>query len=198
MEAEVLKERYAPCEPIVLKDTKWLGLSETAKRQMFKRLSDKGILKRYMSGVYYFPEKEKTVSGDAVIQKMYLGDKMECYGYQTGCFLGEKIGVTKRKDRYLCIVTNRENSRGRFRIVGDKKIYIKKPYLELTKSNVDSATILDFIREWEKYSEQSEEETFQKIREYITKKKIDRQQLIKTAAFYPDKVSALLLKHKLI
>ena len=57
MVVEVLKKQYRPCEPIVLSDMKWLKQSPGALRQAFKRMSDQGIVKRYMNGVYYFPDK---------------------------------------------------------------------------------------------------------------------------------------------
>lgn len=194
---EALKKRYAPCEPIVLRDTKWMGLSETAKRQMFKRLSDKGVLKRYMSGVYYFPAKERTISNEAVLKKMYICNGIEYYGYQAGYYLAKQIGVTKREDKYLYIVTNMETSRGRFRVLKDRKVYLRKPYLRIQKENAEAAALLDFIREWKRYSDVSEEETFSLINKYVKQKRIDRQQLLELAPYYPDKVSAMLLKYKL-
>ena len=63
----MLKKQYRPCEPIVLSDMKWLKLKPGALRQAFKRMSDKGIVKRYVNGVYYFPDKGKRPSIEDVL-----------------------------------------------------------------------------------------------------------------------------------
>lgn len=198
MVVEMLKKRYAPCEPIVLNDMKWLKLGPDAKRQMFKRLSDKGILNRYINGVYYFPGKEREPSLEKVLKRMYLEDDKESYGYYAGCLLGKKIGVTKKVDEYPIIVTNKENSRGRFRQIGEKKVYLRKPYIKINRDNVKAAAVLDFIREWELYSDLSEESTFSYIRKYMKKEKISRQIFNEVAIGYPSRVSAMILKYGLM
>lgn len=194
---EMLKKRYGPCEPIVLSDIKWMKLSSGALRQMFKRMSDKGILQRYMNGVYYFPENGKKMMAEAVIEGMYIANRKERYGYFAGFSYGRRIGVTDREDEYPIIVTNKETSRGRFRMVSKKRVYLKKPYAYITKGNVEEMALLDFIREWDAYSDLNEEDTFSHIKSFMKEKNIDKRIFIEAAAWYPNRVSALLLKHKL-
>lgn len=197
MVVEMLKKRYGPCEPIVLSDMKWLKLNSGALRQMFKRMSDKGILQRYMNGVYYFPEKGKKMMEETVINRMYIGNEKEKYGYFAGCEFGRRLGVTERADEYPIVVTNKENSRGRFRMVSKKRVYLRKPYTFITIDNVKEMALLDFIREWDMYSEKNEEETFSHIKKYMKREKIDKRVLIEVAVQFPHKVSALLIKHRL-
>ena len=198
MVAELLKKQYAPCEPIVLSDIHWAKLNSGALRQAFKRLSDKGILNRYMNGVYYLPEKDKRPSVEEVISKMYLENAEQVYGYYAGFAYGRLLGVTKQEDKNSIIVTNKENSRGRFRLITVRKIYLRKPYTIITKDNVEAMALLDFIREWEMYSDLSEEDTFACIKEFLKVKKISRTVFLETAVHFPGKVSALLIKHKLV
>lgn len=198
MVAELLKKQYAPCEPIVLSDIHWPKLNSGALRQAFKRLSDKGILKRYMNGVYYFPEKDKRPSVEAVISKMYLQNKQEVYGYYAGYAYGRSLGVTEKEDKNSIIVTNKENSRGRYRLITVRKVYLRKPYTTITKDNVEAMALLDFIREWEMYSDLSEEDTFKRVKEYLKNKKISRTVFLEMAVHFPSKVSALIVKHKLV
>lgn len=198
MVAELLKKQYAPCEPIVLSDIHWPKLNSGAVRQAFKRLSDKGVLNRYMNGVYYFPEKDKRPSVEAVISKMYLENKEEIYGYYAGYAYGRELGVTKKEDKHSIIVTNKENSRGRYRLITVRKVYLRKPYTIITKDNVEAMALLDFIREWEMYSDLSEEDTFLRVKEYLRMKKINRTVFLETAVRFPSKVSALIVKHKLV
>ena len=151
-----------------------------------------------MNGVYYFPDKGKKPSEEAVLDKLYIENEKETYGYYTGYAFGQRLGVTEKTDKHPVIVTNKENSRGRFRIIATQKAYIRKPYAKITKENVKAMALLDFIREWEVYSDFEEEETFSYIKNYIKKQKIDKTTLMETAVYFPGKVSAMLLKHKLV
>lgn len=198
MVVEMLKKQYGPCEPIVLSDVKWLKLNSGALRQAFKRMSDKGILKRYMNGVYYFPEKDKKPSVEDVLFKMYLGDGKEVYGYYAGCIYAQKLGVTEREDKYPILVTNKENSRGRLRPITARKVYLRKPYTKITRDNAEGMALLDFIREWEMYSDLSEEDTFSYIKKYLEEQSINKTIFLETAVHFPSKVSALIVKHKLV
>lgn len=198
MVVEMLKKQYRPCEPIVLSDMKWLKLNSGALRQAFKRMSDKGIVNRYMNGVYYFPEKGRKPSVEAVLHRMYIGNDVQIYGYYAGYTYGRKLGVTEMEDSYPIIVTNKENSRGRFRKVSVKKVYLRKPYTDITKDNAEAVALLDFIREWELYSDLEEEETFSYIKKYLKKQSIDKTIFLETAVHFPSKVSAMIVKHKLV
>ena len=198
MVVEMLKKQYRPCEPIVLSDMKWLKQSPGALRQAFKRMSDKGIVKRYMNGVYYFPDKGKMPTVDEVVKGLYIGNRKKTFGYYAGFVLGRQLEVTEREDKYPLIITNKENSRGRYRTIANRKVYLRKPYLQITRDNVNTVAILDFIREWELYSDLEESDTFIKVREYLKKQNISKKELLDVAVYFPSKVSAVLVRHKLV
>ena len=198
MVVEMLKKQYRPCEPIVLSDMKWLKQSPGALRQAFKRMSDKGIVKRYMNGVYYFPDKGKMPTVDEVVKGLYIGNRKKTFGYYAGFVLGRQLEVTEREDKYPLIITNKENSRGRYRTIANKKVYLRKPYIQITRDNVNAVAVLDFIREWEMYSDLEESDTFVKVREYLKKQNISKKELLDVAVYFPSKVSAVLVKHKLV
>lgn len=198
MVVEVLKKQYRPCEPIVLSDVKWLKLSPGALRQCFKRMSDQGIVKRYMNGVYYLPDKGKIPSIEDVIAGMYIGNKKRIFGYYSGCAFAKKLGATEREDECPVIVTNKENSRGRYRTIAVRKVYLKKPYITITRDNADIVAVLDFIREWDVFSDLNETDTFIKIKEYMKRQNIGKKELLDVAVYFPNKVSAMLVKHKLV
>ena len=198
MVIEMLKKQYRPCEPIVLSDMKWLKQSPGALRQAFKRMSDKGIVKRYMNGVYYFPDKGKIPTVDEVVKGLYIGNRKNTFGYYAGCILGKLLEVTAREDEYPIIITNKENSRGRYRTIANRKVYLRKPYIQITSDNVETVAILDFIREWESYSDLGESDTFNKVREYLKRQNISKKELLDVAVYFPSKVSAILVKHKLV
>ncbi len=198
MVVEALKKQYRPCEPIVLSDMKWLKLSPGALRQAFKRMSDKGIVKRYMNGVYYFPDKGRMPSIEDVVTGMYIGNRKKTFGYYGGFAYARALDVTKREDECSVIVTNKENSRGRYRTIAVRKVYLRKPYIMITKDNADTVAVLDFIREWDMYSDLNEADTFTKIKDYMKKQGISKKELLDVAVYFPSKVSAMLVKHKLV
>ena len=198
MVVDALKKQYGPCEPIVLSDMKWLKLSPGALRQAFKRMSDKGIVKRYMNGVYYFSDKGEMPSIEDVIKGMYIGNGKKTFGYYSGYTFARRLKVTEREDEYPVIVTNKETSRGRYRTVAVKKVYLRKPYISITRNNADVVAVLDFIREWDLYSDFNETDTFIKIREYMKKQNIGKKELLDAAVYFPNKVSAMLLRHRLV
>ena len=198
MVVEVLKKQYRPCEPIVLSDMKWMKQSPGALRQAFKRLSDKGIVKRYMNGVYYFPDKGKMPSIEDVLEGMYIGNRKKTFGYYAGYAFGRRLGVTGKEDEYPIIVTNKENSRGRFRTVAIRKVYLRKPYMCITKDNVEIVAVLDFIREWDVYSDLGEEDTFSVIKKYMDRQNINKTVVMEAAVHFPSKVAAMIVKHKLV
>lgn len=198
MVTEMLKKQYKPCEPIVLNDMKWLKQSPGALRQAFKRMSDKGIVKRYMNGVYYFPDKGKIPSVDEVVKGMYIGNHKKTFGYYGGFFFGRQLEVTKKEDAYPIIVTNKENSRGRYRTIANKKVYLRKSYIPITKDNVGIVALLDFVREWEAYSELEETDTFKQVKAYLKEHSISKDELLNVAVYFPSRVSAMLVKHKLV
>ena len=177
---------------------KWLKQSPGALRQAFKRMSDKGIVKRYMNGVYYFPDKGKMPTVDEVVKGLYIGNRKKTFGYYAGFVLGRQLEVTEREDKYPLIITNKENSRGRYRTIANKKVYLRKPYIQITRDNVNAVAVLDFIREWEMYSDLEESDTFVKVREYLKKQNISKKELLDVAVYFPSKVSAVLVKHKLV
>lgn len=198
MVVEMLKEQYRPCEPIVLSDMKWLKISSGALRQTFKRMSDKGILKRYMNGVYYFPDNSRSPSLEDVLYKMYIGNRREVYGYRSGYAFANELGVTEKADECPIIVTNKENSRGRFRKMVIGQVYLKKPYRSVTEDNANAQAVLDFIREWEVYSDLSEEDTFTQVKKYMKRNHISKEVLAETAEDFPGRVSMMIVKHRLI
>lgn len=198
MVVESLRKQYKPCEPIVLSDIKWLKLNSGALRQAFKRMADKGVVKRYMNGVYYFPDKGKIPAIEDVISGMYIGNRRKTFGYYGGYAFGRVLGVTEREDECPIIVTNKEMSRGRYRKIVSKIIYLKKPYTDITQDNVDLMAVLDFMREWDVYSDLGEEDTFTHIKEYLIEHNINKGTLLELAVYFPSKVSAMLVKHKLV
>ena len=83
-------------------------------------------------------------------------------------------------------------------MVADEKVYLRKPYTDITKDNVETVALLDFIREWELYSDLNEEDTFLRIKKYIKKHCINQEFMMELAVFFPHKVSTMILKYKLM
>jgi hypothetical protein len=107
-------------------------------------------VKRYSQGHYYI---QSFISGTSVpeipaalevIEKEYIGLKNEI-----GCYIGEcfanSIGLSNNVPGVLEIASNKEKSNGRCILVGGQKVKIKKPLVEINKSNSKILPLLDLF-----------------------------------------------------
>lgn len=177
-----LLENYGYNEPIFLNDLKIEELSENAVRQAVKRFVANGFLERYDNGIYYIPKAEGVLGKSyldplLVIMRKYVRGKSETYGYVTGMYFANQLGLTTQMPAIIEIVTNREATNGRTIMVGNQKVRIKKSRIEISDENADFLQFLDSIGQVEKYSELTIEETIEIIRSYIKYKRFTKAQL---------------------
>jgi len=84
---EYLKDKYGVNEPIRIEDIQFGNYSQPWIFKELKKLVESGRLKRFDTGIYYFPTK--TVFGDSfldprkVVRKRFLSDGENVYGYIT-------------------------------------------------------------------------------------------------------------------
>lgn len=177
-----LLENYGYNEPIFLNDLTIDGLSENAVRQSVKRLVANGFLERYDSGIYYIPKQggllgKSYLDPFLVIMRKYVKNKSETYGYITGIFFVNQLGLTTQMPAVIEIVTNREATNGRMITVGNQKVRIKKPTVAVSNSNADLLQLLDGIGQAEKYTELPMEETIDTMLSYVKQKGFTKKQL---------------------
>jgi hypothetical protein len=148
--AEYLKTEFGIGEPIFIEDVTFENRSRSWVYKELKKLVDQGRLKRFCRGIYYFPKilpwgTESTLSGDKIIERRYIADGKEIYGYVGGFPLLNMAGLTTQVPARGIVISNNANTQGRYVIIGNGKTFIKKSQVTVTKENVKILQFLELM-----------------------------------------------------
>ncbi len=198
-----LMENYGYNEPIFLSDLSIEGLSENAVRQSVKRLVANGFLERYDNGIYYIPKQggllgKSYLDPFLVIMRKYVQNKSETYGYVTGIFFANQLGLTTQMPAVIEIVTNRESTNGRMIMVGNLKVRIRKSSVTISDSNAEILQLLDSIGQAEKYTELPLEKTIATMISYIKQKQFTKGQLSEVSSILTGTTAKKLIEWGMI
>ncbi len=177
-----LLERFGYNEPIFINDLNIPDMTENAVRQAVKRLAASGYLQRYDTGIYYIPKPSK-LSGKSyldpfvVIMRKYIKDNTTTYGYITGAFFANQLGLTTQMPATLEITTNKESTKGRLVNIGGQNVRIKRSALPVTEYNAKVLQFLDAVSVADKYSELNKTEMIERLKQYLRQSKFTQKQL---------------------
>ena len=195
----LVKNTYGFNKPIYIKDIEsLLGISNIYTKVLLKKWVTNNEIKRFDTGIYYFPEKStlfgnKPFNIDEVLIDKYLGKKNNPQGYYSGLTLANIAKITTQVPVVKSIVTNMEKGNGRNVKIGKIQIRISKPRQNINKSNIAALSLLDLINTAEQYSEFSKEETIFKIQEFAQKMQITKRSVRDVIESYPAKTSQKLI-----
>ena len=146
---EYLKNKYGFNEPIYIKVLQFESYSRSWIFKELKNLVDIGELKRFDTGIYYFPTKMpwgvSYLNPRKVIQKRFLSDGDSVYGYIAGLSLKNQVGLSTQVPPLLEIVTNRESAQVRYVNVGPQKVRLRRARATITNENVNALQLLDLL-----------------------------------------------------
>ena len=97
---EEIYKNFSFDEPILIEDIERLFPNKSRPwiDKAIRILVEEKKIKRYSTGVYYIPRKtvlgDSTLSVNKVIEKKYLSNKKEIYGFVTGVSLLNYLGLT--------------------------------------------------------------------------------------------------------
>ena len=82
---EFLKENYKENEPIFISELQYKNLNMNAIRQQILNLTNKNLLIRYDTGIYFIPgdtifKNSKTLNKNKIIEKKYISTNDEMSG----------------------------------------------------------------------------------------------------------------------
>ena len=185
-----IKEHYNEAEPIFFSDLEREGITKSALNQQLKKLCEKGLLQKYDTGVYFIPKKtllKSTVGPNADMVARYRfiskGDKIE--GFYGGNSFANQIGSTTQVPKIVEIVSNNTNSSDREVRIGNRRFYVRKPVVEVTKENVYVLQMLELLKNLDAYLDYSYEEAREKFAEYISVHRITRKDVDLYIRKYP-------------
>lgn len=192
---EILQKNYQPNELFSLEDVYQINNSKN-NRQQLAVLVKQNKLRRYVNGMYYFPEYIFGIETYPTIYD-YIRKKYLKNGFIGGIRLANTLGFTTQNEmNSYTIYSNETTSSMRNYKIRNYQIIVKKPYEIITEKNMAALKILTVILD--DYTELEDKEYSLKIQEYITKNNIPKKQLLLLAEKYPNKIYKNLYKSGVI
>lgn len=170
---EYIKHHYKEAEPIFFSDLEAQASSKSALNQQLKKLCDKGLLMKYDMGVYYLPKMTLLHSvvgpnADMVARYRFISKGDNIDGFYSGNSFANQIGITTQVPRVVEIVSNNTNSSDREVKIGNRRFYVRKPVVPITKENVYVLQMLELLKNLDAYLDYSYAEAKAKFAEYIS------------------------------
>ena len=194
--SEYLKEEYGENEPIYIKDIRFNGYSRPWIFKELKKLADSGEIKRFDVGIYYFPVKmfygEGTLNARKVIERRFLTNGNDVYGYVAGASLMNQTGLSTQVPNLLELVSNNESTRVRDIDVGDQRVRAHRSRTTVTKDNYMTLQFLDLISSISPKA-MDETERFM-LSKYINAIGVKKQAVSQYSGFFPAKTMKNLVE----
>jgi len=186
---EYLLSKYGYNEPINVGNISYRNYSRPWIFLKLKDMVDKGEIKRFDIGVYYFSEKmpwgESVLNARKVIEQRFISNGSEVYGYITGLSLLNKAGLTTQIPNVVEIVTNNESTRVRDVKVGNQRIRARRARTEISKENVGTLQFLDLMNIITPLSINGTERLI--LSKYIKSADVTKDSVLLYAGFFPAK-----------
>lgn len=190
---EFLKLNYKENEPIFISEIQYKNLNMNAIRQQILNLTNKNLLIRYDTGIYFIPgnsifKSSNTLNQNKIIEKKYISNNDEVIGYFSGLNFANRIGLTTQVPNLYEIVSNKATCDYREIKIGTTKVILRKPRTVITIENHLELQFLDMIKEIDNISILDKDENKKIVLNYMNKAKISFEKLQKLLEFYPDKI----------
>ena len=187
-------------EPFKTSEIKFEDYSKEKICMEMTKLCKKGKVVRFETGIYYIPKTNKfgTVifNQSKIVDKKYIKDGEQVFGYYSGTELEYRLGLTKVKPNTIVIYTNGETTRMRRVMVGSQRIILRKPRTKIDKFN---ASVLCFLELMNGIDIETLDEYKRKlIADYITENRITQRQITKYIPYFPDKTCRNLIESEVI
>lgn len=170
---DYIKKNYIEAEPIFFSDLEREDISKSALNQQLRKLCEKGLLKKYDTGVYYIPKRtvlNSTVGPNADMVARYRfiskGDNID--GFYGGNTFANQLGITTQVPKVVEIISNNTNSSDREVRIGNRRFYVRKPITKVTRENVYVLQMLELLKNLDAYLDYSYAEAKEKFAEYIS------------------------------
>lgn len=200
---EYLVEEFGYDEPIFINNLEVKDMSKKALRQAVSRLAKTGSLAKFDTGIYYIPQPDRLLEcayldATKVIIRKYITDGRQIYGYFTGLTGANQLALTSQVSVRQEICSNKESSKGRTLMIGNRTIRVKRARTEVTADNYKILQLLDFFQEVERLSDLPKEEVLSRLKASIKSEGISRKELKKYIPLYPGKVAQKIIEWDLV
>ena len=193
---DYLKDKYGENEPIYIEDIRFKNYSRPWIFKELKKLVDNGEIKRFDTGIYYFPVKmfygDGALSSFKVIQRRFLSDGDNVYGYVSGISLLNQAGLSTQVPNLLELVTNNESTRVRDIRVGNQRVRARRSRTTVTKENAKTLQFLDLMNVITP-SAMDETERFM-LGKYIKSSGVTRDEVSRYAGYFPARATKNMME----
>ena len=140
-------------------------------------------------GVYYIPEKmpwgDSVLSAKKIIDRRFISNGKEVYGYIAGLSLLNKAGLTTQIPNIIEIVTNNESTRVRDVKVGNQRVRARRARTNVTKENAMTLQLLDLMNTIKPASMDETEKLM--CTKYIKNTDVTKDSILQYAGIFPAK-----------
>ena len=109
-----------------------------------------GELRRYAQGIYFVPKisalGESVLSFESVIERKYISDNGDIFGYYSGMSLLNLVGLSDQVPNVPEITTNKEATRKRKVKIRMRSVIVRRSDVEINKDNVLYLQFMDIFR----------------------------------------------------
>jgi len=197
-----LLENYKPGKSILLSQLieQYPSIRPGTIRETLRRLCMQGTLLRIKPGLYQLPSEKvplilQTGSVIDAIETLYLKDeKNSPIGYLSGLNFANKLGLTTQMAAVDYIISNNVANKKREIKINNIRFIINRSRYEVNRENYKLLQVLDLLVNLKQYSDLKEEESMNKIKEYLRDVKLPSKNIAEIVGCYPAKAQILFYK----
>lgn len=197
---ETLLERYGYNEPILTNEIQFKNYSKPWVYKELNRLCENNQLVRFEKGVYYIPKETpfgpSVLNPSKVLEKKYIKSDRETFGYYSGCYLMNILGISSQVPNVIEVYSNNESSKMRDVKVGTQNVRLRKSRVNITKDNAAVLTFLELMNTVDVDALDAEKKRI--IENYIADSKISRRDITRYSRAYPDKAMRNMIESEII
>ena len=196
---DYLLKKYGTNKPILTEELSIPEISYANLRKQLSRYNSQGILEKYSQGVYYIPKEtilgRSTLSIDDVINRKYITNDNDIYGFYSGLSFYNKLGISTQVPYVYEIVTDTEPNRVREPTLPNQHLILRKPYVKINKNNYLENQFLDFINNADS---NDLSDNIEVLKKYIKDNNLNKNVILDLIAYYPSKTSKKLIESRLL
>lgn len=184
-----LQTQYGENTPIFFEDIANVCSGYTRGRvyQLIDAAMNSGLLAKAGYDCYYIPTTtpfgKSLLNPRKVIEKKYISNKGEVYGFYTGVALLNSFGITTQMPNVIEVFTNNEATKSRRVTINNQTIIVKRARTTINNSNYKEMMLLELFNLADIRS--IDARATQKIVDYIKQNNISIQSIMKYAKFVP-------------
>ena len=184
-----LKNQYGEHAPIFFEDIANVCSRYTRGRvyQLIDAAMNSGLLAKAGYDCYYIPTTtpfgKSLLNPRKVIEKKYISNEGEVYGFYTGLALLNSFGITTQMPNVIEVFTNNEATKSRRVTINNQTIIVKRARTTINNSNYKEMMLLELFNLADIRS--IDARATQKIVDYMKQNNISVQGIMKYAKFVP-------------